>query len=56
VVPVDISTASRATIGGMVGDNSRGAYDARYPLVASHVDGLGVVIRLHSSRICVAHS
>ena len=35
--PVDISTASRATIGGMAGNNSCGARSLRYGIMRDHV-------------------
>src|ERR1019366_10399058 len=38
--PVDISTASRATIGGMVGNNSCGARSLRYGNTREHVQSI----------------
>ena len=40
----DTSTGNRATIGGMIGNNSCGARSARYGMTIDHVDRLGVVL------------
>src|SRR5437588_12320728 len=42
--PVDISTASRATIGGMVGNNSCGARSLRYGNTRENVLSVGAVL------------
>src|ERR1700733_760898 len=42
--PVDISTASRATIGGMVGNNSCGARSLRYGNTREHVLSIGAML------------
>src|ERR1700689_4639722 len=42
--PVDISTASRATIGGMVGNNSCGARSLRYGNTGENVIAVGAVL------------
>src|ERR1700726_850164 len=42
--PVDISTASRATIGGMVGNNSCGARSLRYGNTREHVIAIEAVL------------
>ena len=53
--PVDISTASRATIGGMVGNNSCGARSLRYGNTRENVLSIDVVLpdgsRAHFGRI-----
>jgi FAD/FMN-containing dehydrogenase len=52
--PVDVSTASRATIGGMAGNNSCGARSLRYGTMRDNVISLGAVLAdgtpLHSGR------
>jgi FAD/FMN-containing dehydrogenase/Fe-S oxidoreductase len=40
----DTSTANRATIGGMIGNNSCGSRSARYGMTVDHVQGLEVVL------------
>ncbi len=40
----DTSTANRATLGGMIGNNSCGARSARYGMTVDHVVGLDVVL------------
>src|ERR1700683_5440681 len=54
--PVDISTASRATIGGMVGNNSCGARSLRYGNTRENVLAIDAVLpdgaRAHFGRIC----
>ncbi|HEY4406550.1 MAG TPA: FAD-binding oxidoreductase, partial [Xanthobacteraceae bacterium] len=42
--PVDISTASRATIGGMVGNNSCGARSLRYGNTRENVQSIDAVL------------
>ncbi len=53
--PVDISTASRATIGGMVGNNSCGARSLRYGNTRENVHAIDAVLpdgtRAHFGRI-----
>jgi FAD/FMN-containing dehydrogenase/Fe-S oxidoreductase len=53
--PVDISTASRATIGGMVGNNSCGARSLRYGNTRENVLAIDVMLadgtRAHFGRI-----
>ena len=53
--PVDISTASRATIGGMVGNNSCGARSLRYGNTRENVLSIDAVLpdgtRAHFGRI-----
>ncbi len=53
--PVDISTASRATIGGMVGNNSCGARSLRYGNTRENVLSIDVVLadgtRAHFGRV-----
>src|SRR5260370_8902468 len=53
--PVDISTASRATIGGMVGNNSCGARSLRYGNTRENVQSVDAVLadgtRAHFGRI-----
>lgn len=40
----DTSTSSRATIGGMIGNNSCGARSARYGMTIDHVESLTVIL------------
>src|SRR5690349_11008950 len=40
----DTSTANRATLGGMIGNNSCGSRSARYGMTVDHVDALSVVL------------
>ena len=40
----DTSTSSRATLGGMIGNNSCGARSARYGMTVDHVEALEVVL------------
>jgi FAD/FMN-containing dehydrogenase len=40
----DTSTANRATLGGMIGNNSCGARSARYGMTIDHVRSLEVVL------------
>ena len=40
----DTSTANRATLGGMMGNNSCGSRSARYGMTIDHVDSLDVVL------------
>ena len=40
----DTSTANRATLGGMIGNNSCGSRSARYGMTVDHVDSLQVVL------------
>ncbi|MEX2282124.1 MAG: FAD-binding oxidoreductase, partial [Gemmatimonadota bacterium] len=40
----DTSTSNRATLGGMIGNNSCGARSARYGMTIDHVDTLDVVL------------
>jgi len=42
--PVDVSTASRATIGGMTGNNSCGARSIRYGLMRSNVQAIDAIL------------
>ena len=42
--PVDVATASRATIGGMAGNNSGGARSIRYGIMADNVLGIEAVL------------
>ena len=42
--PVDVSTASRATIGGMTGNNSCGARSIRYGLMRSNVQAIDALL------------
>ena len=42
--PVDVSTASRATIGGMAGNNSCGARSIRYGTMRDNVEKLRVIL------------
>ena len=42
--PVDVSTASRATIGGMTGNNSCGARSIRYGLMRSNVQAIDALM------------
>jgi len=53
--PVDISTASRATIGGMVGNNSCGARSLRYGNTRENVHAIDAVLadgsRAHFGRL-----
>ncbi len=42
--PVDVSTASRATIGGMAGNNSCGSRSIRYGLMRDNVLGLSTLL------------
>ncbi|MBI1876594.1 MAG: FAD-binding protein [Acidobacteria bacterium] len=44
VFPVDVSTASQATIGGMAGNNSAGSRSIRYGIMVDNVAGLEVVL------------
>ncbi|HYG23302.1 MAG TPA: FAD-linked oxidase C-terminal domain-containing protein [Verrucomicrobiae bacterium] len=40
----DVATASRATIGGMIANNSSGSHAPFYGVTADHVDGMDVVL------------
>ena len=40
----DTSTSNRATLGGMIGNNSCGARSARYGMTIDHVESLDVVL------------
>ncbi|HEX6313613.1 MAG TPA: FAD-linked oxidase C-terminal domain-containing protein [Gemmatimonadaceae bacterium] len=40
----DTSTANRATLGGMIGNNSCGSRSARYGMTIDHVDSIDVVL------------
>ncbi len=42
--PIDISTASRATIGGMAGNNSCGARSLRYGMMRDHVVAINALM------------
>jgi FAD/FMN-containing dehydrogenase/Fe-S oxidoreductase len=42
--PVDVSTASRATIGGMAGNNSCGTRSIRYGIMRDHVSAIDAVL------------
>lgn len=50
-LPVDPATASRATLGGMAGNNSAGARSIKYGMMVDHVLGIDAVLsdgtRLH---------
>ena len=48
--PVDPSTASRCTIGGMAANNSSGARSIRYGLMADNVAGIDAVLADGSAR------
>ncbi len=55
--PVDISTASRATIGGMTGNNSCGARSLRYGNTRENVISVDALLadgRTQTFRSCVA--
>ena len=41
--PVDVSTSSRATIGGMVGNNSAGGRSIRYGIMRDNVNSIDVI-------------
>ena len=43
----DTSTGNRATIGGMVGNNSAGSGSVRYGMTADHVLAPGETVRIH---------
>jgi FAD/FMN-containing dehydrogenase/Fe-S oxidoreductase len=45
----DTSTANRATIGGMIGNNSAGSHSVRYGMTIDHVRGIDVVLSDGSS-------
>ena len=49
--PVDISTASRATIGGMAGNNSCGARSLRYGVTRDNVLSIDAILADGSRRI-----
>ena len=49
--PVDVATASRATIGGMAGNNSGGARSIRYGIMADNV--LSIEAALADGRVAV---
>ncbi len=49
--PVDVATASRATIGGMAGNNSGGARSIRYGIMADNV--LAIEAALPDGRVAV---
>src|SRR5579864_200128 len=40
----DTSTANRATLGGMIGNNSAGSHSVRYGMTADHVHSVDVVL------------
>ncbi|MFB6347238.1 MAG: FAD-binding oxidoreductase, partial [bacterium] len=40
----DVATANRATIGGMIGNNSAGAHSIRYGYTAQHVESITTVL------------
>ena len=42
--PVDVSTSSRATIGGMVGNNSAGGRSIRYGIMRDNVNSVDVIM------------
>ncbi len=42
--PVDVATASRATLGGMAANNSAGARSIRYGIMADHVRAIDAVL------------
>lgn len=42
--PVDVATASRATLGGMAGNNSAGSRSVRYGHMVEHVRGIEAVL------------
>ncbi|MDX1576865.1 MAG: FAD-linked oxidase C-terminal domain-containing protein [Gemmatimonadota bacterium] len=42
--PVDVATSSRATLGGMAGNNSAGARSVRYGHMVEHVRGIEAVL------------
>lgn len=42
--PPDVATASRATIGGMIGNNSAGSHSVYYGRTVDHVESLTVVL------------
>ncbi len=43
--PVDVATASRATLGGMAGNNSAGARSIRYGMMVDNVHALEVILQ-----------
>ena len=51
--PVDISTSNRATIGGMIGNNSAGSYSVYYGTMRDWVESLDVVLA-DGSQACLA--
>ena len=42
--PIDVATASRATLGGMAGNNSAGSRSVRYGQMVEHVNGIEAVL------------
>jgi FAD/FMN-containing dehydrogenase/Fe-S oxidoreductase len=52
--PVDPSTGSRATIGGMAGNNSAGARSIRYGMMVDNVDSMEIVLP-DGRRLRVGH-
>ncbi|MGH7501707.1 MAG: FAD-binding and (Fe-S)-binding domain-containing protein [Longimicrobiales bacterium] len=50
----DTSTSNRATLGGMIGNNSCGARSARYGMTIDHVDSLDAILA-DGSRVRLQH-
>jgi FAD/FMN-containing dehydrogenase/Fe-S oxidoreductase len=53
--PVDVSTSSRATIGGMAGNNSAGSRSIKYGLMRDNVTSIKALLADGSDRIFSAH-
>ena len=52
--PVDVATSSRATLGGMAGNNSSGARSIRYGIMADRVRAIDAVLADGSERFVLA--